>query len=113
MKTSLLRKALGCLALAITAAFTGCAVGPGGYYDGPSVGVGIGVDYYEPYGGVYGGWGPGYHVGPAPRGYRAPPSRGDWPGRSYRPSRPSQSTPSIPSRPHPSGGGRRGDGRPH
>jgi hypothetical protein len=22
------------------------------------------VDYYEPYGAVYGGWGPGYHVAP-------------------------------------------------
>ena len=39
---------------------TGCADGGGGYaYDG-----GVGVDYYQPYGGYYGGWGGGYYVGP-------------------------------------------------
>jgi len=42
-----------------------CAVGPVGY-DG-DVGVGYYGGFYEPYGYDYGGWGPGYHVGP-PRG---------------------------------------------
>jgi hypothetical protein len=50
-----------CAALLVGA----CAVGPVGY-DGD-----VGVDYYggfyEPYGYDYGGWGPGYYVGP-PRG---------------------------------------------
>jgi hypothetical protein len=32
--------------------------------DGYDDGVGIGVDYYEPYGAVYGGWAPSNHVAP-------------------------------------------------
>jgi hypothetical protein len=40
----------------------GCVVRGGGYGGGVDV-VG-GLDYYEPYGVEYGGWGPGYQVGP-------------------------------------------------
>jgi hypothetical protein len=46
---------------------SGCAVPDGGYgYAGP---VGY-PGYYEPYGDVYGGWGPNFLVGPVGGGYR-------------------------------------------
>ncbi len=81
---------------------SGCVGSVGGYgYDG------YGVDYYEPYGADYGGWGPGYRVGPV-RGGDHRPDRG--PGRSaghaYRSAPASHAMPSIPSRSR-SGGGRR------
>jgi hypothetical protein len=43
-------------------------------YDGDDGGVGYVGGYYEPYGYVYGGWGPGYRVGP-PRGGAGPRGR--------------------------------------
>ncbi len=57
--------------------------------------VGYAGDYYEPYGYAYGGWGPGYRVGP----YRG----GDWhggghPSRPFRSAAPSRALPSLPSR---------------
>jgi hypothetical protein len=75
---------------------SGCVVTSGGYgYDG---GVGIGLDYYEPYGGYYGGWEPGYLVVPS-RGGNYRPDRGG--GRlvphAYRPAPASRAVPSIPS----------------
>ena len=83
----------------------GCAV-EGGYAYGPAVSVGVGLDYYEPYGFDYGGWGPGYDVGP-PRG--GAPHRGVGPGRGFRPAPPGRAMPSIPSAAR-SGGARRGGG---
>jgi hypothetical protein len=76
---------------------SGCVVTGGGYgYDG---GVGIGVDYYEPYGGDYGGWGPGYRVGPSRDGnHRVDRGGGNPLPHAYRPSPASRSVPSIPSR---------------
>jgi len=75
-----------------------CAV-EGGGYDG-DVGVGLGVgyvgDYYEPGGYDYGGWGPGYRVGP-------PRCCGHGSGGRGRPA------PSIPSHAR-SGGGHGGGG---
>ena len=71
----------------------GCAaVGVG--YEGNVGGAYVG-GYYEPYGYPYGGWGPGYRVGP-PRGviHRAPPRQ-----RPYRPAPLQRPTPSLPSRP--------------
>jgi hypothetical protein len=56
-----------------------------------TVGVGYDAGYYEPYGYDYGGWGPGYLVGPGRGGDR----RGDHP-HSYRPAPASRPTPSIP-----------------
>ncbi len=51
------------LVIASAAILSGCVDGGGGYaYDG-----GVGVDYYQPYGGYYGGWGGGYYVGPVVR----------------------------------------------
>lgn len=38
---------------------SGCVVPEGGYGY-----AGYGIDYYEPYGVPYGGWGPGYRVAP-------------------------------------------------
>ena len=80
-----------------------CAVTDGGY--AYSTDVRIGLDYYDPWFGDYGGWGPGYRVGPprqiTPRpdfdGGR-PPHRG-----GYRPAPGAHPIPSIPSRPHPRG----------
>jgi hypothetical protein len=76
--------------------------GAPGYYSGSN--IGYGVDFYQPYGYNYGGWRPGYQVGPPLRG------RIDRPGQSYsRPSGPSyrpaphsRPMPSIPM--HPRGG---------
>ncbi len=112
MKAGLLRRAANALMIVLPAALAfGCVVGDGGYYGGAA---GYGVDYYEPYGYVYGGWGPTYLVAPyrdhgrehegerehfaehggheAPHAFRAAPA-----GRAM---------PSIPSAPRGGGGGR-------
>lgn len=82
----------------------GCAVTAGGY--GVDEGVGVGLDYYEPFGFDYGGWGPGYRVGPFRDGAQRPDrGGGNPPGRAFRPAPPSRSIPSIPSRAR-SGGSR-------
>ena len=83
---------------------SGCVVTGGGYgYDGD---VGIGVDYYEPYGVDYGGWGPGYRVGPFRDGAHRPErGSGQPPAHAYKPAPASRSMPSIPSRSR-SGGSR-------
>lgn len=110
---------------------SGCALTGGGYYDD----MGMGFDSYDPFGGFdpgnpfggydafgnyqpygtyqpfgtyYGGWGPGYHVGPFGQGGYAP-FRGDFhpPPHAYRSAGPVHAIPSIPSRP------RSGGGRPH
>jgi len=77
---------------------TGCVVGGGGggRYD-DTVGVSYGVGFYEPYGYDYGGWGPGYRVGP-PRGGD---HRRDRPSRPYHVPEPSHRTPSIPTHSRP------------
>jgi hypothetical protein len=61
--------AIGVVALVTLAA---CVVGGG--YDG-DVGVGYVGGVYEPAGYVYGGWGPGYRVGPPRGGGRGPGGR--------------------------------------
>jgi hypothetical protein len=90
------------LALVAGLMLAGCAVdaGPGYGYGGP-----VGVDYYEPYGVVYGGWDAGYNVGP----YRG---HGDWHGgggapgpRSFRAAPGGGAPPSIPSGARGAGGG--------
>ncbi len=85
-----------------TALLPGCVVTDGRY--GYPEDVGVGVDYYEPYGAVYGGWAPGYYVGP-PRHFEGRreheerrPERGDHaPVHAYRAAPPSHAIPSIPS----------------
>jgi hypothetical protein len=91
---------------------SGCVVTDDGYGYGYGYGgyggVSIGLDYYEPFGAVYGGWEPGYRVGPFRDGYHRPnrdvdrrPDRGDHPPppHTYKPAPESHSMPSIPSHP--------------
>jgi hypothetical protein len=83
---------IAALGFLVLAGLSACAVEGG--YGGDSVGVGYVGGFYEPYGYEYGGWSPGYRVGP-PRG-------GDH-GRA-----PGRRAPSIPSGPR--GGGGHGGG---
>jgi hypothetical protein len=71
---------------------SGCVAA--GYSDG-SAGVDVGYvgGFYEPYGYGYGGWGPGYRVGPPRGGYRG--------GSGFH------GAPSIPRGPRGGGGGHR------
>jgi len=113
MRSLLLRRsAIGIAATLFAVALSGCAV-EGGYapgYDdsyGYGGGVGIGFDYYEPYGAFYGGWGPSYHVAPYRRGGEPHWDRGaaHRSPHAYRSAPESRSMPSIPS--HPRSGGTR------
>jgi len=96
MKALVTRRTMRAMILMLASTVTGCVVG-GGYDSGASVDYGIG--FYEPYGYEYGGWGPGYGVGPPRRGY----DRGDRghghaaPHPAYRPAAPSRPMPSLPS----------------
>jgi hypothetical protein len=111
MSTTSLRNTLIALGVVVFAGVaSSCAVTAGGGYYGTDVGVGL--DYYEPYGGYYGGWGSGYYVGPYrhdhhdDRGHDA--HGGGRPTQhSYRPAPQSRSVPSIPSRSRGSSGGSR------
>jgi hypothetical protein len=80
-----------------------CAATNGGYAS--STDVHIGVDYYDPWFGDYGGWGPGYRVGPPRRIMPRPDFDGGRPphGAGYRPAPGAHPIPTIPSRPHPRG----------
>jgi hypothetical protein len=96
------RGALIALLIGLNTSFllASCAVTDGGY--AYSTEVRIGVDYYDPWYGDYGGWGPGYRVGP-PRQIMPRPSY-DWghqAPRGFRPAPGAHPIPSIPSRPHP------------
>ena len=83
-----------------------CAVTGGGY--GYSTEASIGLDYYDPWFGDEGGWGPGYRVGPPRRpGPRPGAGPGHPPPRAYRPAPGGRPMPSIPSRPHPGSGAHR------
>ena len=87
----------------------GCAVyddGTYGYDSGASVGVGL--DYYEPFGFGYGPWGQDYQVGPYRGGDRRPQRGANAPGHSYRPAPNTHSVPSIPSSPRSHGAGPNG-----
>jgi hypothetical protein len=89
------RSIRGLIAL-LLAAIAGCVAGGG--YDG-GVDVGYGVDFYDAGGYDYGGWGPGYGVGPPRRGFdRGRPDGRGAPHTAYRPASPSRSMPSLPSR---------------
>ena len=114
MKTLNLRWPIAALLIALSG---GCAVSDGGYgynggYDsGYGNNVGIGVGYYAPFGGDYGGWGPGYNVAPFRggdhRGGGFDRRGGQSPQHAFRSAPASHSMPSIPSR---GGGGGRGGG---
>jgi hypothetical protein len=98
MKIARIRRSILALVVVISLALGGCVVGGygGGYgYDDRST-VGYGVGYYEPSGHDYGGWGPGYHAGPPPRGGYEHPAQSDS-HPAYHPASPSRSVPSIPT----------------
>lgn len=93
---------------------SGCVVTGDGYGDGYYGGVGVGLDYYEPYNAYYGGWGPTYRVGPFHDGGYHPDRGSRSPPHTYRSAPASHSMPSIPSQSR-SGGSRfrSGGGRSH
>ena len=88
----------------LTLLTSNCVVSDGGYgYDGAG---GIGANYYEPYGASYGGWSPGYRVGPVRDGRQFDHRGGARSsGHAYRAAPASRPIPSIPAQPR-SGGGR-------
>src|SRR5208282_5261376 len=106
MNTLLLRSSAIVFVIGLFAVLSsGCVVSGEGY--GYNDGGGIGVDYYEPYSADYGGWEPGFQVGPVRDGGHRP-DRGGGPASShaYRSAPASHSMPSIPSHSR-SGGSRR------
>jgi hypothetical protein len=72
------RRATASLLATLTVVLAACAVYGGGY----GYGGAPGLDYYEPYGAAFGGWGTSYHVAPYRGGYQAA-------GRRTMPSLPS------------------------
>jgi hypothetical protein len=96
MKTLVNARSMRGLIGVVLAALAGCVAGGG--YDG-GVNVGYGVGFYEPYGYDYGGWGPGYRVGPPGRGFNRSgrPNFHAAPHPSYRPAPASRSMPSLPT----------------
>ena len=77
------------------AALAACVVAGGGPGYGGDVDVGVG--YYEPFGGVYGSWGPGYQIGPYRDGGHGRFGGGG--SHPYRSAGGGRSAPSIPSHP--------------
>ena len=71
MKIAMIRWSTLGLVVVLFTALGGCVGVVGGYDDGygydSAVSVEYGVGFYEPFGYDYGGWRPGYRVGP-PRG---------------------------------------------
>jgi len=95
----------------LTVLMAGCVLTTDGGYGYDDSG-GVGADYYEPYGVVYGGWGPGYHVAPYRGGGRRPMEGGGHAHEhAYRPAPASRSMPSLPS--HRGGGSHGGGGGRH
>lgn len=77
---------------------SGCVVPDDRYGYDTDVRIGIGLGYYAPYGAYYGGWGPGYRVGPI-RGHNYRPNRGGSPTpHAYRGAPVTRPVPSIPAR---------------
>jgi len=108
MKSSWIKHSASGLFAILIIGVAGCVAvggydGAPGYYGETSVGYGVG--FYQPFGYNYGGWQPGYRVGPPMRGGLNRPERSySRPsGPSYRPAPQSRPMPSIPM--HPRGGG--------
>jgi hypothetical protein len=121
MTIAVVRRSTLWLIAVLFTALAGCvAVGgyDGGYYGGYDGGAtaSYGVGFYEPFGYDYGGWQPGYRVGPPPRGGYDHPARTDshQSQPTYHPAPPSRSVPSIPvqSRGGQSHGGQSSGGQP-
>jgi hypothetical protein len=118
MKVMRIRGMAACLGAVALAMLSACEV-TGVGVDGSVGVVGYDAGYYEPYGYEYGGWGPGYRVGPGRGGDRRHEGGGDrhqdgggdrhqgggdrhqggGASHSYRPAPASRPTPSIPNRP--------------
>jgi hypothetical protein len=92
-RRTVIRIVTGALGAALLAS---CAVDGVGV-DG-SVGVGYVGGYYEPYGYDYGGWGPGYAVGPY-RGGHGGWNRDRGHAPAFRPPSGGRGMPSLPGRP--------------
>lgn len=91
------KQVCGMLLLALLC--NGCVV-PGDRYN--SGRISYGVDFYEPYGQDYGGWGPGYMVGPPRNGDRHFTTRHFSPSpHAYRPAPLSRPLPSLPTHSRP------------
>jgi hypothetical protein len=86
----------------LTVSLAACAVYGGGY----GYGGAPGLDYYEPYGAAFGGWGTSYHVAPYRGGYQAA-------GRRPMPSLPSGAGHAGGARGGGGGGGHGGGGGSH
>lgn len=101
------------LAVGVSAMLIAGCVATGGYGNG--YGYGGGADYYQPYGTNYGGWYPGYNVGPhRGRGEHQPgggehQASGGQATHAFRAAPASRAMPSIPSASH--SGGTHGGGR--
>jgi len=107
------RLALVGAATLLAALVAGCVVPDEGF----APGYGAPYDYYEPYGEVYGGWAPGYEVGPFRDHHDHDHDHhfGGAPGgahHAFTPAPAGRAVPSIPSgaRPGGGGGGRSGGG---
>jgi hypothetical protein len=104
MSAAVSRRLATAVAMVLLAIGVAGCVAAGGY--GYDTG---GLDYYEPSGGYYGGWGPGYHVGPFRDGRHFDHRVGGRPvAHAFRAAPASHAMPSIPS--HARGGGRGGGG---
>lgn len=113
MNSWLLRGATTALVIGLVAVLSSGCVLPAGEY-GYGSEVGYGLDYYEPYGLEFGGWGPDYEVAPYREGEHHPAPHAEQPAaHAYHAAPPSRSMPSIPSRSRPSGGVGRGPSGEH
>jgi hypothetical protein len=85
----------------LTFLLTSCAVTEGGYGYAYPPNVRIGLDYYDPWYGPYGNWGPRYRVGPPQQiMHRSDFDKGrPAPNGVVRPAPGSRPIPSIPSSP--------------
>jgi hypothetical protein len=94
------RVLIGVLASSAVPALSGC-VGVGVGYEGG--GAAYDGGFYEPYGYEYGGWGPGYRVGPPGRDFRGGPGPRpgfhDGGGHPYHAPPAGHAMPSMPGRP--------------
>jgi hypothetical protein len=71
--------------------------------EGNGYGGGMGLDYYEPAGYVFGGWNPGYFVGPTRGGNQVPVPTSSPAPHTYKDALASRPLPSIPSVPRSKG----------
>ncbi len=95
-RTALLVPLLGTLTACVGTVGYGGGYGSAyepGYYD--NGGIGYVGGYYQPYGYDWGGWGPGYHVGPPRGGERSVGQAGGYDRGSARHGSPGRTIPGI------------------